>query len=199
MRKIFDRVYQFKITLKGIKPPIWRRIQVPETYTFWDLHVGIQDAMGWTDSHLHHFETKNPSTGMREEIGIPAEDFIEVKIRPGWKRKIANYFTSRNDKAKYIYDYGDNWEHSIQLEKILPRNENLDYPVCTAGARACPPEDCGGIWGYEEFLEAIMDPTHEHYDELLAWVGGDFDPEGFHREDVVFDDPKKRLTYALYE
>ena len=192
-----NKVYQFKITLKGIKPPIWRRIQVPETYTFWDLHVAIQDAMGWTDTHLHHFEIKNPSTGAREEIGIPGDDFFDVEIHPGWKWKIARYFTIKNDKALYVYDYGDDWQHSVKLEKILPRNENSEYPVCTGGARECPPEDCGGIWGYADFLEAIMDPQHSSHKEMLEWVGGHFDPEAFDKEDIIFDDPKERLKYAL--
>ena len=199
MSRKYEKVYQFKITLKGIRPPVWRRIQVPETYTFWDLHVAIQDSMGWTDTHLHHFAIKNPLTGRREEIGIPDDDFMEVKIRPGWKRKIVNYFSSQNDKAEYVYDYGDNWEHSIRLEKTLPRKESIVYPVCTGGARACPPEDCGGIWGYNEFLEAIMDPGHEKHEEMPEWSGGDFDPEGFNRDEIVFDDPQKRLEYALTE
>lgn len=199
MKKKFEKVYQFKITLKGIKPPIWRRIQVPETYRFWDLHIAIQDSMGWTDTHLHHFEIVNPSTGMREEIGIPDEDFIDTAILSGWKRKIANYFSSENNKAEYIYDYGDNWEHTIKLEKILPHEEGIKYPICIDGARECPPEDCGGPWGYEDFLNAIMNPTHERHEEFLDWIGGDFDPEGFNREEIVFDDPKKRLKYMLTE
>lgn len=199
MSKKYDRVYQFKITLKGIKPPIWRRIQVPETYTFWDLHVAIQDSMGWTDTHLHHFGIKNPATGLREEIGIPDEDFIDMTIRPGWKRKIAIYFSSRNDKAEYIYDYGDDWRHGIKLEKILQPSEGIKYPMCTEGARACPPEDCGGIWGYQDFLEAIMDPKNPQHEELLDWVGGDFDPESFDIKDVIFGDPKERLKYAMNE
>ncbi|HAM51469.1 MAG TPA: hypothetical protein DCP92_12555 [Nitrospiraceae bacterium] len=194
----YHRVYQFKISLKGIKPSIWRRIQVPETYTFWDLHVAIQDAMGWTDSHLHHFEIKNPLTGAREEIGIPGDDFFEVEIKPGWKRKIAKYFTIKNDKALYVYDYGDDWQHSVKLEKILPRNESSEYPVCIGGARECPPEDCGGIWGYADFLEAIMDPRHPSHRETLEWAGGDFDPEAFDKRNIIFDDPKERLKYALY-
>ena len=191
------KVYHFKITLKGIKPLICRRIQVPETYSFWDLHVAIQDSMGWTDSHLHNFEIINPSTRRKEEIGLPDDDFRENKMFPGWKRKIANYFSTRNDKANYIYDYGDHWEHSVKLEKILIREPGIEYPVCTGGARACPPEDCGGPPGYEDFLEAIMDPSHESYEETLEWVGGDFDPEEFDIEDIVFDDPKERLKNAL--
>lgn len=197
MKKKFENVYQFKITLKGIKPPIWRRIQVPETYTFWDLHVAIQSSMGWTDTHLHHFEITKPSSGIREEIGIPDEDFIDESIIAGWKRKIADYFTNDNNKATYIYDYGDYWEHRIQLEKIVPRQRDITYPICLDGARACPPEDCGGTGGYEEFLEAIMDPLHEQHEEMLEWVGGDFDPEEFNKEDIVFADPKVALKYLL--
>jgi hypothetical protein len=197
MKRKYDKVYQFKITLKRIKPPIWRRIQVPETYTFWDLHVAVQDAMGWTDTHLHRFEIVNPTKGFKEEIGIPDEDFIDERTLAGWKRKIADYFSSENNKADYIYDYGDNWEHMVKLEKILPREKGIIYPVCIGGARACPPDDCGGTWGYEDFLEAIMDSNHKRHKELLYWVGGDFDPERFDIKDVLFDNPRKRLEYIL--
>jgi hypothetical protein len=197
MKKKFEKVYQFKITLKDIKPPIWRRIHVPETYTFWDWHVAVQDSMGWTDTHLHHFEIVDPSTGMSKEIGIPDEDSGDIAILAGWKRKIANYFSSDNDTAEYIYDYGDNWEHTIKLENILSREKGVTYPICVGGARACPPEDCGGISGYKKFLDTIMDPHHKRHKELLDWVGGDFDPEYFDAEDVKFDNPKKRLEYVL--
>ncbi len=129
MKKKFDQVYQFKITLRDIKPPIWRRIQVPETYTFWDLHVAIQDAMGWSDYHLHEFEMVNSSTDLKVNIGIPDEDFGR-EILPGWKQKIADYFSVENRSADYTYDFGDNWEHIIKLEKILPRDKNVDYPIC---------------------------------------------------------------------
>ncbi len=131
MKKKFARVYQFKVTLKDIKPPIWRRIQVPETYSFWDLHVAIQDAMGWFDSHLHQFEMVNPSTGTRAEIGIPDDEFeADREILPGWKQKIAHYFSMEDNRsAEYRYDFGDNWEHTIRLEKILPRDQRVDYPI----------------------------------------------------------------------
>lgn len=196
MKKKFDQVYQFKITLRDIKPPIWRRIQVPETYTFWDLHVAIQDAMGWSDYHLHEFEITDPSTGLKVNIGIPDEDFGR-EILPGWKQKIADYFSMGNRLADYVYDFGDNWEHIIKLEKILPRDENVDYPKCIAGKRACPPEDCGGIWGYENFLEIINDPDNEEYEDMIEWVGGEFDPEHFDVKEVSFDDPDKRRRIAF--
>lgn len=198
MKKKFENVYQFKIALKGIKPLIWRRIQVPENYSFWDFHVAVQDAMGWTDTHLHHFDIVNPAHSRREEIGLPDEEgILDHEVLAGWKQKIAEYFTLNNDKANYIYDYGDNWEHTIKLEKILPREKGIKYPICIEGARACPPEDCGGKWGYEELLEAIMDPNHKRHEELSDWVEGDFDPEYFDIDNIVFDDPKKRLENVL--
>ena len=192
----YERVYQFKITLKGLKPALWRRIQVPETYSFWDLHVAVQDAMGWQDNHLHDFLIRNPHTHKKERIGILNEDF-DLKILPGWDRDICDYFSMKNSSATYVYDYGDNWEHSIKLEKILPRDKEMKNPRCTDGERACPPEDCGGIHGYKEFLEAIMDPTHELHEDLLTWVGENFQPEFFSPSKVRFDNPRKRWKYAF--
>jgi hypothetical protein len=200
MARGFSKVYQFKITLRGIRPPIWRRIQVPDNYTFWDLHVAIQDAMGWFDAHLHAFEVANPKTGLVEEIGIPEEDFNRGNHRTiaGWKRKIAQYFSEENTKARYVYDFGDDWVHDIKLEKILPGDKDVSYPQCLAGKRACPTEDCGGIWGYEELLEIVSDPEHEQHEEMVEWLGDeDFDPDYFDRTEVQFGDPKERLKYAL--
>ncbi len=199
MRKKFDQVYQFKITLERIRPPIWRRIQVPETYTLGDLHVAIQDVMGWADYHLHQFERIHPKNGEKVTIGIPSEDDIGYgwKILAGWRQKISDYFSMENCSADYVYDFGDNWEHRIQLEKILPREKDINYPICIKGKRACPPEDCGGVWGYEEFLEAIKDPKHKEHEEMLEWVGEEFDPEHFDIKDVKFDDPDKRRRIAF--
>lgn len=199
MKKKIACVYQFKIALKRVSPPIWRRIQVPGTYSFWDFHVAIQDAFGWLDYHLHSFEVLNPRTGEIEEIGIPGEDEYddEIDILPGWDLKISRYFSENNKKAAYIYDFGDEWEHDVRLEKIVPRNPAIKYPVCLAGKRACPPEDCGGIWGYQEFLEIIMDPGHDQHIDTLEWVGGHFDPEYFSTNDIQFDNPKDRLKFIL--
>ena len=194
MKKKFDKVYQFKITLKGIRPPIWRRIQVPETYTFWDLHVAIQDAMGWDDYHLHEFEVTSPSTGSKVNIGTPHEEYGEKVLRED-KQKIKDYFTADNRSAEYMYDFGDNWEHTVRLEKILPR-EGGRYPRCTGGKRACPPEDCGGVWGYEELLEVLKNPDHAEYEEMVDWVGEDFDSEYFDEKEVLFSDPDERFRLA---
>ena len=187
MKNKSDHIYQFKITLNGVSPPIWRRIQVPGTFTFLKLHNAIQKVMGWHDSHLHQFSIIDPSTGEQLEIGIPEND-------PEWqgeilhenKQKIANFITIENSKARYIYDFGDNWDHIIVLEKILPIDKNVKYPVCIAGKRACPPEDCGGVWGYEELLQIISDPDHEEYEEMKEWLGDEFDPEHFDVKEVQF-------------
>ena len=200
MKRKFERVYQFKITLKGIKPAIWRQIQVPETFSFWDLHVAIQDVMGWLDYHLHQFSIVNPSSGMKVEIGIPDDEFDiegDIEILPGWKEKISAYFSLDNTRADYIYDFGDHWEHALKLEKMVPREKDILYPICINGERSCPPEDCGGQWGYKDFLENIMDPNHEQYHEMLEWVGGEFDPEHFDIKEVIFDNPDERKKIAL--
>lgn len=190
----YKNVYQFKITMKDIKPAIWRRIQVPENYTFWDLHVAIQDSMGWTDSHLHAFRMVNPETEEQEEIGIPDDsEFAEYPMLAGWEEDIADWFSEDNKKANYNYDFGDDWNHEVVLEKILPKEEGVKYPVCLDGKRACPPEDCGGVWGYEELLETIKNPDHEEYENMMTWLGGEFDPEHFDAGRVKFDNPKKRL------
>jgi len=192
-------VYQFKITLLGIEPPVWRRIQVPESYTFWDLHVAIQDSMGWRDCHLHQFTLAKPSTGGVHEIGIPGDDDFSMgeSVLPGWKQKIASWFTMNNSEAEYVYDFGDDWEHTIVLEKILPAEENVRYPICIKGERACPPEDCGSIPGYEDLCEVMKNKDGEEYQEMFEWLGGEYDPDHFCVEDVRFDDPKKRFKRAF--
>ncbi len=196
MKKRFKSIYQFKITLKGIRPPIWRRIQVPETYTFWDLHVAIQDAMSWVDYHLHQFTIPHPLTGGKEEIGIPEDKnhvFDDMDVIPGWKQRIALWFKEENRIADYWYDFGDDWHHRVELEKILPKEEGVNYPICIKGRRACPPEDCGGIWGYDNLLKIINDPEHKEYERMMEWLEGEYDPEHFDTKEVIFTDPKKRL------
>ena len=200
MKKKFNQVYQFMITLQGIKPRIWRRIQVPETYTFWDLHVAITDAMGWLDYHLHEFEMVNPRTGAKVVVGIPDEEFLDDDrgVLPDDKQKIARYFTPENSHAQYVYDFGDGWQHVISLEKIVHREENIQYPRCLAGKRACPPEDCGGIGGYAQLLEALADPSHEEHEQMRTWAGEEYDPEAFDPAKVTFWDPAIRRRMAFH-
>ncbi len=189
----FKHVFQFKISLLNIKPPIWRRIQVPETYTFWDLHVAITDCMGWLDYHLHEFIIKNPITGKKVHIGIPADDEWEDEepFLPGWEYKIAPFFTTENPRADYLYDFGDFWEHRVRLEGIFKKDKEIDYPICIGGKRSAPPEDCGGLSGYEEILEGNDEEYAEHYQ--------DFDPEHFSVSQVRFDDPDIRWRVAFLD
>lgn len=198
MAKKTPKIYQFKVTLAEVKPAIWRRIQVPENYDFWDLHVAIQDAMGWEDYHLHQFEIVNPKNQEKVLIGIPDDevDWSRATL-PGWEIPIAEYFTMENRSATYDYDFGDGWQHRIRLEKIEQAQPGFDYPRCLAGARACPPEDVGGTWGYEDFIQAIHDLNHEDHAQMLEWIGGSFDSEHFNPEKVEFDDPKERWQYAF--
>ena len=195
MGKKDERIYQFKITLQGINPPIWRRIQAPESYSFLDLHAAIQDAMGWEGYHLHQFEVMNPKYGEEDFIGSPDDSGLGgVKVRPGWEVPIAPYFV-RTAEAIYEYDFGDSWRHKITLEKILPLESGVAYPRCIDGKRACPPEDSGGVWGYEELLDVIKNPNHGDYEGCMEWLSDDFDPEAFNPEAVKFHDPKKELEW----
>lgn len=199
----YQKVYQFKISLKNIKPPIWRRIQVPENYSFWDLHVAIQDAMGWLDYHLHEFNTIESDYRKIKRIGLPNPDMPDLELLPVWKEKIKDWFSLDKTKAiNYTYDFGDSWEHRIELEKIINKEKNVNYPICIKGKRACPPEDCGGVWRYENILKILENkkngkPIKEEYigetKELVEWLGKDFEPEEFDCSEVYFSDPLQRL------
>ncbi len=192
-------IYQFKITLRGVSPAIWRRIQVPHNYSFWDLHVALQDAMGWLDCHLHVFRVINPASGEAEEIGIPNDEpfYDEQPCLSGWETPLSAYFVEPGARADYEYDFGDGWEHEVVLEKIGNRSNEQTYPRCLAGERACPPEDCGGIWGYEELLKTIGDPSHEEYESTIEWLGGSYDAEAFDPKKVRFDNPRERWKRAF--
>lgn len=190
-RNDYTSVLQLKIALVDIKPVVWRSIQVPGNYTFWDLHCAIQDAMGWYDAHLHEFIIKN------KHIAIPdaefTDDFPETKLNER-NEKIMDNITEKNQSFGYIYDFGDGWEHKITFEKILPREKGVVYPRCLKGKRACPPEDCGGPWGYENLLEIIKNPEHKEYEGMMEWLGvedDEYDPEYFDPSDVFFYDPEK--------
>lgn len=193
------QVFQFKVALKDVKPPVWRRIQVPSTYSFWDLHVAIQDAMGWLDCHLHEFRIKDVN-GNHLIFGIPGEDDFE-DVLPGWKHKVSKFLSLARPTFEYVYDFGDDWRHKIELEAVLAAEPAVSYPRCIKGKRAGPPEDCGGPWGYEELLQILADPKHEGYGDMKAWVEsmkeGPFDPEAFDPSAINFWDPKERFDLAF--
>lgn len=194
----YDSIYQFKISLNHIQPSIWRRIQVPSNYSFWDLHVAIQDAMGWSDSHLHEFDVPRSGSKKTERIGIPDDEAWQGEnALPGWEHLVKDYLIKEGQTIRYTYDFGDDWQHKITLEKILPVESNTTYPVCIGGARACPPEDCGGIMGYENLLAIMDDPDDEEHESMLEWYGGIYDAEAFDQEAISFSNPKTRLKAML--
>jgi Plasmid pRiA4b ORF-3-like protein len=170
------QVYQLNITLRNIKPPIWRRVQVTDC-TLATLHNIVQRCMGWTNSHLHAFEIGGEQYGEPDPEGM-------MEMEDERRLRLSRVVAHGHKQFTYTYDFGDSWDHGIQVEKVLEPEPRVRYPRCVDGRRACPPEDCGGPWGYPEFVEAIENPRHKRHRELLEWVGGEFDPEAFDIEAV---------------
>jgi hypothetical protein len=165
-------VYQLKVTLRDSHPAIWRRIQVPDTILLPHLHGVLQLAMGWKNSHLHSFQVgKRIFAEPSPDDAFPIIDYRSVRLN-----QIA---AAVADGLIYLYDFGDSWEHDIVVEEILPAEKGMRHLLCLDGQRACPPEDVGGIWGYADFVKAIRNPRHPEHAEMLAWVGGTFDPDKF--------------------
>ncbi len=169
-------VYQIKISLKYIKPMVWRRFLVEDSIKLPDLHKVIQTVMGWTNSHLHQFIIKEMF------YGGPNEDSFE-EIVDYRKIKLKSVLSCEKEKIKYEYDFGDRWEHELVLENIL-NNQTIKYPICLAGKRNCPPEDCGGPYGYMDLLKIVVDPNHEEYKEMKSWIGDDIDSEYFDQDGI---------------
>jgi len=184
-------VYRFKVSLKNFRPMIWRRIEMKSDATFWDLASAIMDAMGWEGYHLFAFEIRQRGSYLIEYVGNPNDDFDEAL--PAWEIKLSDFFKEKNDKCDFIYDFGDNWRHTVKLEGIFPAEENTHYPVCLGGKRACPPEDCGGIWGYRHLLEVLDNPEHEEREDIVDWLVEFFDPSEFDKDDVVLEDANERF------
>ncbi len=172
-------IYQIKISLIGAKPPIWRRVLVSDDIGLGAFHELIQVAMGWTNSHLHQFIADRVFYSAPD----PYDDF-DLEAEDETQYQLFQLLTKEKDSITYEYDFGDGWEHKILLEKILPLDDKTVLPVCIKGKRACPPEDCGGIWGYETLLETLADPKHPDHDDMLQWLGGQFDPDKFDLADT---------------
>jgi len=171
---VTGEILRFKVQLRDIRPAIWRRIEVAAGHTFWDLHVAIQDAMGWLDSHLHAFYIKARLTQGEVAIGIPSPEGFErdPDFLPGWRVRVTDYLTEAGMRARYEYDFGDDWQHDLTIEAITPRQARTKYPRCVAGAAACPPEDCGGPHGYARLLEALANPADWNMRRWwLGWAG----------------------------
>ncbi len=165
-----SNIYRVKITLQDIRPPIWRRLELDGSTSLHKLHQIIQAAFGWSDSHLHQFVVNGEGYGE----SVPEADF---KLRSGRRCKLAQAAPAVGDTFIYEYDFGDSWLHEIKVEATLKSEAGVSYPRCTDGQSSGPPEDVGGPWGYEGFLEALADPEHDEHEAYLEWVGGLFDPE----------------------
>lgn len=170
-----NTVHRLKITLRGSKPPIWRRLEVPSGITLAELHEVIQRAFGWESAHLWTFET---GAG---DYGLPDPEL-------GHRDAAARTLAEAGDRIRYTYDFGDNWEHDIRVERVEPAEPDVGYPRCLTGRRAGPPEDCGGIWGYDALREILADPAHPEHDDRVEWLGlgspHDFDPAAFDLDEV---------------
>ncbi|MFF0795204.1 plasmid pRiA4b ORF-3 family protein [Streptomyces spiralis] len=167
-------VHKVKITLRDSRPPIWRRLEMPSDITLRELHDVIQAAFGWEDYHMWAFETG------RDRYGIADRD---LGIRSAASKRLGQVAPRTGDRLRYTYDFGDDWEHDILIEDVTTPETGTAYPRCLTGRRACPPEDCGGIWGYDYLIEILADPHHEEHEDRLEWLGLDsadqFDPAAF--------------------
>jgi Plasmid pRiA4b ORF-3-like protein len=171
-------IIQLKITLKGTKPPIWRRVLVKDDTTLAKLHGIIQTAMGWENCHLHSFGINGT------EFAEPIKGERYVTGENSLKYKLKDLLIAPKQKFSYEYDFGDGWNHDIVVEKFLEVDPNLKYPTCIAGKMCCPPEDCGGVWGYSNIVAAMADKNHPERKEYLEWLGAEFDAEAFDMDDV---------------
>jgi hypothetical protein len=175
-----ERLYQFKITLKNVEPPIWRRIQVKDCKLD-KLHEHIQTSMGWTNSHLHQFKIGGVLHGDLELLCEGFEDDPEVV--DSFETRLSSVVPEDDSRFSftYEYDFGDCWEHEVLFEGCLRAKKGARYPLCLEGERACPPEDVGGTYGYQEYLKAMADPRHEEHADYMAWQGA-FDSEAFNAQ-----------------
>ncbi|MFO7602712.1 MAG: plasmid pRiA4b ORF-3 family protein [Gammaproteobacteria bacterium] len=161
-------IYQLKVSLKGLRPPVWRRFLISSSDSLQAVHLVLQIVMGWSDAHLHEFVQG------RERYGVPDEDFPDG-VQDEIDYRLGQVLKQEKDRLNYVYDFGDGWEHEVVLEKVLPFTPDAVLPLCLEGGGACPPEDIGGIPGYEMFLAVLSDPAHPEHEELMEWSGGNFD------------------------
>jgi len=163
---------QIKVVLRDSQPSIWRRIVVRSDLSLRTIHNVLQVVMGWTNSHMHQFLIKEKSYGFPDPDG-------ELEMIDDSKVRLEQLVTGKGQCLTYEYDFGDSWDHYLSVEEVLPMDNDKPPALCLAGSRACPPEDVGGMGGYENFLNIIRAPNHAEYEDTLRWVGGAFDPEAF--------------------
>ena len=164
-------VYEIKITLRGGKPPVWRRVRVRSDITLFELHTLLQTVMGWMDCHMHQFVAEGKAYGAAD--GEFPERANEKKVL------LSQVLRNPKDELVYEYDFGDGWKHDVVLEQVREADPGCKYPYVLAGKRACPPEDCGGVGGYAYLLAVLADEEHPEHAERAEWIGGSFDPEAF--------------------
>ncbi len=177
-------VYQLKVTLKGAKPPIWRRLLVTDDISLRRLHNILQVACGWSNSHLHEFSMGRSRYG-RTDPEWPTD------MKSDTAKRLSSLHLAEKSKLEYVYDFGDWWEHAILVEAIRPRKEGEVLPICLTGRRAFPPEDFGGVWAYMDLLAVLADPSDSEYEDKKEWVGPYFDPETV---DLPFVNQQLRLV-----
>ncbi|MBN2513612.1 MAG: plasmid pRiA4b ORF-3 family protein [Sedimentisphaerales bacterium] len=180
MAKMPKKIYQLEIWLNEIEPRIWRKIEVAADIRLDKLHNVIQDVMGWTDTHLHSFNAGEDEYGMPD----PDDDIFDEGMLDERKARLTDLVGRCKDRFVYVYDFGDNWEHTVELVEIKDPQKGMKYPVCLDGRRACPPEDCGGPWGYSEMVDVLKGKNSKKKKELVDWLGYEFDPEEFHADEV---------------
>ncbi|HTV87362.1 MAG TPA: plasmid pRiA4b ORF-3 family protein [Dyella sp.] len=193
------QAFRLRIELDRTEPLVWRRIEILTSATFWDLHVAIQDAFGWMDCHLHQFEVESPTGSIH--IGVP-DEYAREPILEGWTVSLSRYL-GQVRTLTYLYDFGDDWRHTIHLEEVMDA-DGENYPRCLAGENATPPEDCGGVYGYEELKQVLIGPKNARYKEMRSWLKEGhakaywpFDPNDFEVSDVQFTNAKLRLKRYL--
>jgi hypothetical protein len=178
-------IHRLKVTLRQVKPPIWRRIEEASNMKLSELAMVLEAAIGWYGDHLHAFEAAGVRYQPRRDVDGFNDPFSRVKQADEAKARVSVVLPSVKAKMLWEYDFGDGWEHDVVVEAIEARRPDMVYPLCIDGTRAGPPEDCGGPWGYAELLEAIADPTHENHHERIEWLGGEFDPEHFDVDEIT--------------
>src|SRR6266436_9095184 len=166
------RVFQFRLSLAEVRPTVWRRIQVPDDCTLARLHKIIQAVMGWQDYHLHEFTIDGQAYGDPE---VDEED----RLVDDRTVRLRDLDLAIGGRIEYAYDFGDNWQHVLELEDKMPPVAGAIYPLCAGGECSAPPEDVGGVSGYEEFLEALSDPDHEEHEHMKSWIGRPFNSTAF--------------------
>lgn len=183
------KIFILEIWLDEIKPRIWRKLAVRPFTKLDRLHMIIQESMGWTNSHLHQFITED---GNCYSYPYPGYDSYNEDLKDETEIKLSDLLTKTRDRIKYQYDFGDCWDHIIELTSIERAEPGKKHPMCLAGERACPPEDCGGPWGYEEMLETLASPDSDEKRDYTEWLGGTFQPEKF---DVEAANRRLRRSY----